>query len=706
MKTRAALFQALAAIVLSALGIRLASVPLAPSADFQVSPSNPAVGQDTIFIDVSDGAPTSWAWDFGDGFGSGEHNPTHVFAAPGNYVVTLTASNTHGSNQKVRDVVVSPDDTLRLNVAGQHPFIATIQARNQRTGETGPGFAIPQTDIFGYFSLPALTRNPNNPEVFVKVIDGNFFNGHFWVFYGGLTDLEYTLTVQDTLTGATNSYLKPAGSAEGGFDTSAFPGAQAGTTAAWLPTQAIASAWLSGVAPAFPSALRPQVGVPTIEVSPVNPVQSQITRFDIQNLPIGNHDILWTLEPGVVSTDSNPIHAFSTPGEHNVSAFDRVGGHTYSNIITASQIDELRLLPSADPTEPIQVFNIRVTARDPRSMRVASGRAFANNNLFGSYSLPDFTGNPNNAEVVVKMLDGRGVNRNFWTFYGGLTDIQWTMRVGYENLGVDKVYFKDSYSKFGGFDTSGFDATKQPVIYQISPTTVTFGTTFTLLGKNLYGNLIEPFFDDSIGHLKNEKFPLIRLAGGIRNGQDFLDLMPTNPKGIVLTGPLTLPLSLAIDHYLTTAPQPLVLVPSLTSFTPSPTTPTPPTPGTPPPTATPTPPPPTLTLTPNLPTNTPTIPGPTSTPLPGAPVITATSTDDVNDGSIFDAFGMNLGACNVATATFEGIPGVFTLLCQFGDPQSMQLQVPLGGVIPVGSYNLCVTRKNMKGCTSFQMRKH
>jgi hypothetical protein len=67
---------------------------------------------------------------------------------------------------------------------------------------------------------------------------------------------------------------------------------------------------------------------------------------------------------------------------------------------------------------------------------------------------------------------------------------------------------------------------------------------------------------------------------------------------------------------------------------------------------------------------------------------------------------MNLGACNVATATFEGIPGVFTLLCQFGDPQSMQLQVPLGGVIPVGSYNLCVTRKNMKGCTSFQMRKH
>ena len=706
MKTRAVLFQAFGAIVLSALGIRLAAVPPAPSADFRVSPPNPAVGQSTLFIDSSDGAPTSWAWDFGDGMGSVEHNPTHVYAAPGNYVVTLTASNTHGSNQKVRDVVVSADDSLRLNVAGQHPFIATVQARNQRNGQTGPGFAIPQTDIFGYFSLPALTRNPSNPEVFVKVIDGNFLNGHFWVFYGGLTDLEYTLTVQDALTGETKSYLKPAGSAEGGFDTSAFVGTPAGTTSAWVASQAIASSWLSGVAQAFPSAIRPEVGVPAIEANPVNPVVSQITRFDIQNLPIGNHELLWTLATGVTSTDSEPTYAFPDAGEHQVSVFDRIGGHTYSTSITASEIDELRLLPSADPMEPIQEFNVHVTVRDPRSMRVATGRAFANNNLYGSFSLPDFTGNPNNAEVVVKVVDGRGVNRNFWTFYGGLTDVQLTLKVGYKNLGLEKVYFKDSYSKFGGFDTSGFDATKQPVIYQISPTTVTFGTTFTLLGKNLYGDLIEPFFDDSIGHLKNEKFPLIRVAGGIRNGQDFLDLMPTNPKGIVLTGPLTLNLSLAVDHYLTTAPQPLVLVPVLTSFTPSPTTPTPPTPGTPPPTTTPTSPPPTLTLTPNLPTNTPTIPGPTSTPLPGAPVVTATSTDDVNDGSVFDAFGMNLGACNVAAATFEGMPGVFPLLCQFGDPQSMQLQVPVGGAIPVGSYNLCVTRKGLKGCTNFQMRKH
>jgi hypothetical protein len=98
----------------------------------------------------------------------------------------------------------------------------TLEARDQRTNNTGPGLAIPQNDIFGYFSIPALTNNPTNPEVFVKVLDGTPVNGHYWVFFGGLTDLEYTITVREISTGHTKTYFKPAGSAAGGFDTSAF----------------------------------------------------------------------------------------------------------------------------------------------------------------------------------------------------------------------------------------------------------------------------------------------------------------------------------------------------------------------------------------------------------------------------------------------------------------------------------------------------
>jgi hypothetical protein len=101
-------------------------------------------------------------------------------------------------------------------------FRVELTARDQRTGNTADGVSIPQEDIFGYFALPGLTNDPNNPEVFVKVIDGRIVNNFFWVFYGSLTDFEYTLTVIDTFTGERKSYTKDPGSACGAFDTQAF----------------------------------------------------------------------------------------------------------------------------------------------------------------------------------------------------------------------------------------------------------------------------------------------------------------------------------------------------------------------------------------------------------------------------------------------------------------------------------------------------
>jgi len=98
-------------------------------------------------------------------------------------------------------------------------FEVTLVARDQRTERTGLGVPHQQNDLFGYFSIPALTDNPSNPEVFAKVLDAG---GTFWVFYGGMTDFEFTLTVRDTRTGAVKNYFKAAGSLCGGADTSAF----------------------------------------------------------------------------------------------------------------------------------------------------------------------------------------------------------------------------------------------------------------------------------------------------------------------------------------------------------------------------------------------------------------------------------------------------------------------------------------------------
>src|SRR5262249_46663711 len=84
----------------------------------------------------------------------------------------------------------------------------------------GVGLAIPQNDVFGYFALPSLTGNPDNPEVFVKILDGTAINGQYWVFYGHLTDLIYDITVTEVATGVSKTYHKDAGTTTRGVATS------------------------------------------------------------------------------------------------------------------------------------------------------------------------------------------------------------------------------------------------------------------------------------------------------------------------------------------------------------------------------------------------------------------------------------------------------------------------------------------------------
>jgi len=208
----------------------------ASTAGFVYVPNGaPVTGQLVQFNDTSAGSPTSWLWVFGDGQTSTDRNPTHVFGAAGVFHVTMTATGAGGPSVVEQDVVVSAADTLQLTRGG-HPFTVRLTATDQRTGRTAPGQAIPQNDLFGYFSIPVLTGNADNPEVFVKILDGTPVNGEFWVFYGHLTDLVYDITVTEVATGFSKTYHKDAGNTAGGFDTSGFhAGAPAPTPTPTVP---------------------------------------------------------------------------------------------------------------------------------------------------------------------------------------------------------------------------------------------------------------------------------------------------------------------------------------------------------------------------------------------------------------------------------------------------------------------------------------
>ncbi|MEA2602662.1 MAG: cytochrome c [Acidobacteriota bacterium] len=88
-------------------------------------------------------------------------------------------------------------------------------------GRTGAGQGSALTDDSGTFWF----FNPANLEVVVKVLDGRIINGKWWFFYGALSNVEYTITVTDTATGARRTYHNPSGRFASEGDTAAFPAA-------------------------------------------------------------------------------------------------------------------------------------------------------------------------------------------------------------------------------------------------------------------------------------------------------------------------------------------------------------------------------------------------------------------------------------------------------------------------------------------------
>ena len=99
-------------------------------------------------------------------------------------------------------------------------FRVQVAWRAVNIGTSGAGQAIvltSDTGAFWFFSA-------NNLELIVKVVDGRAFNNYFWVFAGALSDVEYTITVTDTQTGAVKTYFNPQGRLASVADTAAFPG--------------------------------------------------------------------------------------------------------------------------------------------------------------------------------------------------------------------------------------------------------------------------------------------------------------------------------------------------------------------------------------------------------------------------------------------------------------------------------------------------
>lgn len=97
-------------------------------------------------------------------------------------------------------------------------FQVEVSWHDPRTGTSGLGHALPGTNESGFFWF----FEAKNVELVVKLLDGLTVNGHFWFFHGGLSDVQYTITVTDTVEDETRRYFHPSGDVCGGADLMAF----------------------------------------------------------------------------------------------------------------------------------------------------------------------------------------------------------------------------------------------------------------------------------------------------------------------------------------------------------------------------------------------------------------------------------------------------------------------------------------------------
>jgi PKD repeat protein len=104
----------------------------APVADFSATPTAGTAPLSVQFTDSSTGSPSSWSWDFGDGTTVTDENPLHTYTSAGTYSVSLTATNSLGSNTSV--------ESDYIMVAGNTAVTATETVLSDTPSTPVPGY--------------------------------------------------------------------------------------------------------------------------------------------------------------------------------------------------------------------------------------------------------------------------------------------------------------------------------------------------------------------------------------------------------------------------------------------------------------------------------------------------------------------------------------------------------------------------------------
>ena len=325
----------------------------------------------------------------GEGGVDGLLNPRALAVSPSGQNVFVTSS-VGGilTFEKAPAPCAGVAESLCLN-ASRYELTVRWRARD---GRTGSGTAVPggtgDSGLVWFF-------NEDNWEMLVKVLDGCAVNGHVWVFSAATTNVEYTLTVRDTLTGAFKEYFNPLGTSAAAItDTRAFDSC-GGAAASREPGRTSPAMGATGKA-------------------------SGASRADA---------------PDGRGRSPRPSTERAAGG----------GGEGARLETCTGEVGGLCLVGDR--------FRVTVDWRR-RSGERGTGRAVSlrsdDSGLFWFF-------NEGNWEMLIKVLDGCAINGNYWVFSAATTNVEHTLRVTDTATGQEKAYFNPLGAPAAAItDTSAF----------------------------------------------------------------------------------------------------------------------------------------------------------------------------------------------------------------------------------------------------------
>ena len=154
-------------------------------AGFSGTPTTGGAPLKVYFTDISIGYPTTWLWDFGDGYTSTEQNPSHEYLNSGTYSVTLSVTGATGSSSVTKNnyvtVTTGPTQTGTVTPTPTAPPVSTI---NLYTG-------------WNFVSTPRALADGHNTAS--TVFSGVNTGGHSIFIYDAATTSWQAMTANSTV---------------------------------------------------------------------------------------------------------------------------------------------------------------------------------------------------------------------------------------------------------------------------------------------------------------------------------------------------------------------------------------------------------------------------------------------------------------------------------------------------------------------------